>query len=144
MWGSIPGPRDHDLSPRQTCHPWSHPGALTSLLGLLLSGTELRLRQTWCQCPNPHRGTSCVSLCCCPAIVKAVTGCKRRRMPWCDRAHSLELTEPSETVPGGVPSTSVHAHTHTCVFTRISTFVHTVLYFIPCSSLALTHFLALS
>ena len=27
MWGSIPGPRDHDLSQRQTLNQLSHPGA---------------------------------------------------------------------------------------------------------------------
>ena len=31
MWGSIPGPRDHDLSRRQTRHQQSHPGAPTVL-----------------------------------------------------------------------------------------------------------------
>ena len=28
IWGSIPGPRDHDLSRRQTLNHLSHPGTL--------------------------------------------------------------------------------------------------------------------
>jgi len=44
MRGSIPGPRDHDLSRRQTLNRLRHPGApcLLLLLFILLGGTHIR------------------------------------------------------------------------------------------------------
>ena len=34
MQGSIPGPRDHDLSPREMLNQLSHPGALSDVYPL--------------------------------------------------------------------------------------------------------------
>ena len=62
-WGSVPGPRNHDLSWRQTLHRLSHPGAPTAAL---FTVAQIRKQSTcplineeikkWCVNPHKHNG----------------------------------------------------------------------------------------
>ena len=55
MWGSIPGPRDPDLSQRQSLNPLSHPGAPVEAFKTQIHQTRI-LCKTWKEKPNSWAG----------------------------------------------------------------------------------------